>query len=304
MTTIEQRVANHYGALLQASFGGVRFGVTDAEVVGGFHTAEEVRAGRGSVPRLIAPTQERYPVSGYLTGPTALTRRNELLRVLDAGAATLVHPWHGRVEAVCLSWSLRTRSKHLEYVALDMEFARTALPARAEAVGPASAAEATEEMSKLGAGFADEPQASAQLDTLRDALILEPPGETGSTYTEQSTRALLASEAVPAAEVPRGVQSLGAGVRQADRGELTDAQAVAIERRVLTLADRNDSLTLLLQLEAFSLFLRSGPLAVFEAGKRRTLQLIATQTESSFDELAQRNRDAIRTWFATGEVRP
>lgn len=305
--TLESRIREHYGAIVPASFAGIHFSAGSGDVAGGWDSASEQQFGRGTRPRPIAQAQKSYPIRGYVTGPGALTTAQALERAFDAGAAELVHPWVGRIQALAARWQIRFSAESLEWADIDVEFQATELPEVEDAGDvPTTADEALATLASQGAAFATEERAIAQLDNLRTALILEPSDLTGEDYARQVTTELLTSGSAPAADVPMAVQRLGAGVRTTEAGNLTSADAAALEDAVLTIADRNDSLTLLRMLETFQLYL--GPvggaaLASVEKASGENLQAVAVRAEQSLDILAQRNRAAVLAWFAREELR-
>jgi len=303
--TIDQRIADYYQAIVPGSFASIPFGVRRGSISGGFDVADETRFGQGTVVHGLQASNDRLQVDAYITGADALARAKALRRAFRAGEGTLVFPWEGSVQAICIRHDLNWESESLEWVEFSAEFALTVLPEQEQTQAPTSASAATESIILLGRDLADSPAALAQMETLRPLLTLEPSGQTGADYTEQVTDALISSPSRAEGEVPSVLAELGQGLQTAERGELLQNQALALEARLLLHAERYDATALLDMREQFMLFVGpfgGGVLAQQQIATGSTLQGISVNTGIDLDVLAQRNRAAISRWFAIGRV--
>lgn len=288
------------------SFSGIGFVVFTSSAQGGFDTVTEQQVGRGSRVIPVQAQVERWSISGYIKGQDALQRAFALRAAFSTGAARYADPWLGAVQAVCSSHAFDFDAAEYDGVPLQATFDRASLPDVIETGFVAATFEdAVAELSSAGAAIAGETSAAEQFEALRAALVLEPTGLTGAEYTSQVTGVLVQSPSTPTSGVPASVQAIGVAASSALAGELSEASYNGLRDDVLLAAAQFNSPTLLTMLEILDLFvgeLGTGALSSTRAAAGETIQAVAVANGDDLDLAARRNREAVRLWFARGEV--
>lgn len=130
--------------LIGASFRGVPFFVELAEQAGGRRTVTHEFPGRDD-PYVedLGRRARTFRVDGYVIGgpdagsPSYVLNRDELLGALESeGPGELVHPYHGRLRAVCTALAMRESVSEGGLARFTLEFTET--PAQAVAVEEAA----------------------------------------------------------------------------------------------------------------------------------------------------------------------
>lgn len=310
---------NARAARFSASFAGLPFSVERYSRDGENATVEDVLLGRATSTRFVVAGRERFSLEGMLTLhdegiPTdgqlrAVSRIEELSRRLrlfhtDQRSGLLIHPWFGPLDVIPESWSFSADARQLETHRFRAMFWSTELPPEPTGTGliASTSADLVIEMADTGALFADEPAASAQLEALRPTLRVPEFVQNGDYTSAVSEKLLTDGNVETVNDIPTAVQAMGTAARAAESGELTRANRDGIVELVQLAATRHNSTTIWSQLEAWQLYL--GQLGVAAFGKVVSRPLGRLQAlPGDFDQLAQKNRDAIFHWSIAENAR-
>lgn len=298
-----------YDELQQATFAGMPFQVRSTEVGSGFVSATEMQAGRGHRARPIAKGLRVYRFEAYFTGERVLARTRELVARCDAGPGLLVHPHFGAVDAVAQQWSVSFEGGGvIDFATLSIELVETEIAGLLEVTEPETPTDlptVTETFVDQAATFIDEDLSAQELRQAAPALeVTVAPEEDG--YYQAATAALL-SQATPGLPgTPSTIAALGVALRRADAGQLAPSEPDAVAALLLRTAARTDSLVLMNMRAEWLAYVRAaGSAAIGQstAGGGRLLPAVALAAGVDVDVVAGRNRGAVVSWFARGEVR-
>ena len=291
-----------YEQLQPASFDGRPFNVEGTEVAGGNLGVKETRVGRGSRTIALAKDVVTYSVEAYFVGADALSAALAFTDRLGRGPGLLIHPQYPAMEALAMRWTVPFRARQIDGVRFTVEFQDAGAPKEAEPPPePATVAKLTAALEARSVGFYGEPAPLAELQAIGPLIgVAETPAE---TLAERTTSALLAADATRTTGVPYALQRVGAGLRAAERAQLQASDRTAIADRLLRESLRTDSLTLMsLRLDWLAFTRSSEILAQSYNAEGSTLLSVATSRDLDVNNLAARNRDAVRTWFARGGI--
>jgi hypothetical protein len=295
-----------YEQLQPAAFGNLRFRVQNTEAAGAWKTATETQLGRGSRPIQIATDLDSYRFDAFFVGSTALDDAKRLRARLEQGQGTLVHPHFGAVEAVPVRWSFSFEAGTVDFAAMSLEFSassiKTASSPAAAGDEPTTPEDARTAIAERAEGFDEDGVAAAELREFAEPLGLDADGE---DYLQQAAAALLAPASGTFTGTAAAFQSIGAAIVAAGEGALLTRDAKRVERELLLAADRTGEIGLLGCREDFQIYLRAaGEAAVARqvAGGGRILPAVALAEGVTFERLTARNRAAVATWFARGDV--
>lgn len=296
-----------YDLRFQASYDGIVFGCSRAELSSGTVTSVETRVTVGQRSIGIAPSLKRYPLEGYLTGPDARLREQTLRAALASSEPkTLVHPWLGQRVVLPADYSFAWQAADIEFVRFRVTFDEAVFDAApAEPDAAQNADEAIERLALLGGEFAQEPLAVVQWQSVAPDLLLEP-ATVDAAYTSEATRRALQSQAAPAGDIPSSVQKTGDAIRRSETGQLDRSTWREIDRTLILVATRTNSPTLWAfrqELAAFVGPFGAGALARVGQGVGQSLQAIAVTEGIEPNVLARRNRSLAANLFARGELR-
>lgn len=295
-----------YEQLQPAAFGSLRFRVQNTEATGAWKTATETQIGRGSRPIQIATDLDSYRFDAFFVGSTALDDAKRLRTRLEQGQGTLVHPHFGAVEAVPARWSFTFEAGTVDFVTMSLEFSASSIKAAnspaAAGDEPTTPEDARTAIAERADGFDDDGVAAEELREFAEPLGL---GADDEDYLQQSAAALLVPASGTFTGTAAAFQSIGVAIVAASDGALRTRDAKRVERELLLAADRTGEIGLLGCREDFQSFLRAaGEAAVARqvAGGGRILPAVALAEGVTFERLTARNRAAVATWFARGDV--
>lgn len=307
-------MSDWYEQLQPASFAGLRFKVESTEVAGSTVSATETRAGRSVSAVRIAAGPRVYRFDAYFTGERVLRRVvDEFTTRLESGPGRLVHPYFGVDFVVAEQWSVAFKARAIEFAELNLEFKSAAEPEGPLAVAepetptdlPTVQASIVDQSLELELEASDGGRAPEEVRLSAPALpIREKPDDPG--FYGAATGSLLAQNTAGVLPVPAAIGALGAALRRADAGQLGPGESDAVAGLLLRHAARTNSPTLLAIRALWLGYVRAaGPSALGRVvtGRGRTIPAIALAAGVAPDVVAARNSDAVRAWFARGDVR-